>query len=58
MADEHDIPRTVSAQVMSWFGEINEPEGRWKMDVDVVVREAGLGILKESKVLISNNIVF
>lgn len=50
LADEHDVPRTVSVQVMGWFGDINELEGRWTMNVDAVVREAGLGILKESKV--------
>ncbi|KAE9410644.1 hypothetical protein BT96DRAFT_1012143 [Gymnopus androsaceus JB14] len=49
LADEHDVPRTVSAQVMGWFGDINELEGRWTLNVDAVVREAGLGILKESK---------
>ncbi|KAE9399044.1 hypothetical protein BT96DRAFT_994320 [Gymnopus androsaceus JB14] len=49
LADEHDVPRTVSVQVMGWFGDINELEGRWTMNVDAVVREARLGILKESK---------
>ncbi|KAJ3989711.1 sister chromatid cohesion protein Dcc1 [Lentinula detonsa] len=49
LADEHDVPRIVSVQVMGWFGEISELEGKWKMDVVAVVREAGLGILKDAK---------
>ncbi|KAF9076722.1 sister chromatid cohesion protein Dcc1 [Rhodocollybia butyracea] len=49
LVDDHDVPRIVSVQVMSWFGDIGDIDGRWKMDVDAVVKEAGLGILKESK---------
>ncbi|KAF8826823.1 hypothetical protein HHX47_DHR5001047 [Lentinula edodes] len=49
LADEHDVPRIVSVQVMGWFGDINEIDGKWKMDVNSVVKEAGLGILKDAK---------
>lgn len=48
MADEHEIPREVSGQVISWFGPIKE--GLWEMDVNAVVAEIGLGILRHYKV--------
>lgn len=47
MADEHEIPREVSGQVISWFGPIKE--GLWEMDVNAVVAEIGLGILRHYK---------
>ncbi|KAK0453541.1 sister chromatid cohesion protein Dcc1 [Armillaria borealis] len=47
LADVHEVPRTVSTQVMSWFGEIRQ--GIWKMDVTGVVREVGLNILRPFK---------
>ncbi|KAF8913973.1 sister chromatid cohesion protein Dcc1 [Gymnopilus junonius] len=47
LSDDHDVPRTVSTQVMSWFGVITE--GRWKMDVEGVVKEVGLGILRNHR---------
>lgn len=48
LVDEHDIPRQVSNQVMSWFGQVEK--GTWKMDVDAVVAEIGLGIIRHYKV--------
>lgn len=48
LIDEHDIPREVSNQVMSWFGQV---EGTWKMNPDAVVAEIGLGIIRHFKVL-------
>lgn len=48
LADEHDIPREVSDQIMSWFGQVEE--GTWKMDVNTVVAEIGLGIIRHYKV--------
>lgn len=42
--DEHEIPRAVSNQVTSWFGDVQE--GLWKMDADAVIRELGIGILR------------
>lgn len=38
---------------MGWFGEMNLGEGRWKMDVESVVREVGLGTLRHYKVCTS-----
>ncbi|TFK75832.1 hypothetical protein BDN72DRAFT_831276 [Pluteus cervinus] len=47
LADEHEVPRPVSTQVMAWFGEIRG--GKWNMDVKEMVMEAGLGILRNHK---------
>ncbi|KAJ7276481.1 sister chromatid cohesion protein Dcc1, partial [Mycena haematopus] len=47
LADESEISRAVSMQVMAWFGEINN--GVWTMDVEDVLREIGLGILRQYK---------
>ncbi|KAG1829115.1 sister chromatid cohesion protein Dcc1 [Suillus variegatus] len=47
LADEHEIPRAVSKQVMSWFGDVKE--GLWKMDIDAVIRELGVGILRHHR---------
>lgn len=47
MADEHEILREVSGQVISWFGLVKE--GLWEMDVNAVVAEIGLGILRHYK---------
>ncbi|KAJ3710472.1 sister chromatid cohesion protein Dcc1 [Lentinula raphanica] len=57
LADEHDVPRIVSVQVMGWFGDISELEGKWRMDVSAVVREAGLGILKDAKTLNKDDLI-
>lgn len=48
LADEHDVSSVVSTQVMQWFGELKD--GHWKMDVPAVVREVGLGILRNHRV--------
>jgi sister chromatid cohesion protein DCC1 len=50
LANGHEVPRVVSAQVMSWFGDIHQ--GKWKIDVDCVIREVGLGILRNHKVIL------
>ncbi|KNZ81511.1 Sister chromatid cohesion protein DCC1 [Termitomyces sp. J132] len=44
LADDHEVPRSISTQVMSWFGEIED--GKWKMDVSALTKEVGLGILR------------
>lgn len=49
LADGHEVSRAVSTQIMSWFGEIKD--GKWKMDIDTVVREVGLGVLRNHRVL-------
>lgn len=48
LAEEHEISRQVSSQVILWFGVVEND--RWKMDVDAVVKEIGLGILRNHKV--------
>ena len=48
LADADDVPRAVSGQVLGWFGTI--AEGKWAMDARAVVREIGLGILREHRV--------
>ena len=48
LADEHEIPREVTGQVISWFGTVKE--GLWEMDANAVVAELGLGILRHYKV--------
>jgi sister chromatid cohesion protein DCC1 len=48
LADHHEVRRAVSEQVICWFGETNE--GKWAMDVVGVVREIGLGIVRNHKV--------
>lgn len=48
LADEHDMPREVSNQVMSWFGQVED--GMWKMDANALVAEIGLGIIRHYKV--------
>jgi len=45
---EHEISPSVARQVLEWFGEITGG-GRWKMNVDEVIREVGLGILRQHK---------
>jgi sister chromatid cohesion protein DCC1 len=50
--EEHQIPRTVTWQVMEWFGEMvpGANETKWKMDVPAVVKQVGLGVLRPYKV--------
>jgi len=35
--------------VMRWFGEVDVTDERWNMDVEKVVRQVGLGILRQYK---------
>ena len=58
LAEEHEVRREVGRQVLGWFGEIVGEVGagekeRWEMDVECVVREIGLGILRNHKVRFS-----
>jgi len=48
LADDHEVSRAVSEQVMKWFGEIKD--GKWAMDVPSIVKEVGLGILRNHRV--------
>jgi sister chromatid cohesion protein DCC1 len=47
---EHEIRREVTLQVMRWFGEVDAADMLWKMDIEKVVRQVGLGILRQHKV--------
>ena len=47
---EHEVRREVILQVMRWFGEVDAADALWKMDVEKVVRQVGLGILRQHKV--------
>ena len=47
---EHEIRREVTLQVMRWFGEVSDADELWKVDVEKVVRQVGLGILRQHKV--------
>ncbi|KAF9446941.1 hypothetical protein P691DRAFT_803234 [Macrolepiota fuliginosa MF-IS2] len=49
LTEDHEVPRTVSIQLMAWFGEIGESEGKWKMDVGAVLKEVGIGILRQHR---------
>jgi sister chromatid cohesion protein DCC1 len=48
LAENHEVSRVVSTQIMSWFGVIKD--GRWEMDVEAIVKEMGLGILRNHRV--------
>ncbi|KDQ29374.1 hypothetical protein PLEOSDRAFT_1039342 [Pleurotus ostreatus PC15] len=47
LADEDEIPLSVTHQIMAWFGEVNLREDKWAADVKLIVREIGLGLLRE-----------
>ena len=47
---EHEVRREVTLQVMRWFGQVDVTDEWWKMDVEKVVRQVGLGILRQYKV--------
>ncbi|KDQ53546.1 hypothetical protein JAAARDRAFT_197354 [Jaapia argillacea MUCL 33604] len=56
LLEEHEIRREVCRQVMLWFGQITperttgeKKEEKWSMDVESVVKEIGLGILRNHK---------
>ena len=39
---EHEIRCAVTLQVMRWFGQVDDADERWEMDVQKVVGEVGL----------------
>ncbi|KAF8897615.1 sister chromatid cohesion protein Dcc1 [Infundibulicybe gibba] len=47
LADEHEVARSVSVQVMQWFGTVKE--GKWAVNIQALVKEIGVGILREHK---------
>ncbi|KAI0000385.1 sister chromatid cohesion protein Dcc1 [Russula vinacea] len=46
---EHEVRREVTLQVMRWFGQVDGADERWEMDIEKVVRQVGLGILRQHK---------
>lgn len=48
LEDDHEIKREVTSQVMSWFGDVILD--KWKMDVNAVLKQVGLGILRAYRV--------
>ncbi|KAN0111869.1 hypothetical protein V8E52_008075 [Russula decolorans] len=44
---EHEVRREFTLQVMHWFGHVDDADERWEMDVEKVVRQVGLGILRQ-----------
>ncbi len=47
---EHEVKREVTLQVMGWFGEVDAENELWNVDVEKVVRQVGLGVLRQHKV--------
>lgn len=58
LQSDHEIPRDVCLEIMSWFGEVSEAADQppssaatvWRMDVDAVVKQIGIGILSAYRV--------
>jgi sister chromatid cohesion protein DCC1 len=46
---EHEVRRSVTSQVMGRFGQVDDADERWKMEVEKVVRQLGVGILRQYK---------
>lgn len=49
LADDHDVPRAVSEQIITWFGDTKD--GKWRMDILAIVKEIGHGILRNYRVI-------
>jgi hypothetical protein len=43
--------------VMRWFGQVDDADERWKMDAEKVVRQVGLGILRQYKITLVSEIL-
>lgn len=50
LADEHEVPRTVTLQLLAWFGELDESGGKWKMNTVSILKEVGIGLLRHHRV--------
>lgn len=48
LADDHEVSRAVSEQILDWFGDTKD--GKWSMDILAIVKEIGLGILRNYRV--------
>ncbi|VDB96177.1 unnamed protein product [Peniophora sp. CBMAI 1063] len=51
LESEHDVRREVTVQIMQWFGDVSGAKGEqlWSMDVSGVVRQIGLGLLRNHR---------
>lgn len=47
LANDHEVSQTVTKQIIAWFGEVEDD--KWKIDVQAVVREMGLNLLREHR---------
>jgi Sister chromatid cohesion protein Dcc1 len=47
LESEYEVRQEVTLQVMRWFGQVDDVDERWKMDFEKVVRQVGLGILRQ-----------
>lgn len=48
LAEDHEVPTAVSEQIIAWFGDTKE--GKWDVDIVAIVKEIGLGILRNYRV--------
>lgn len=53
LAQDHEVPRAVSMQLLAWFGDVDEAQGSWTMDVQAVVKEVGIGLMRHHRVSLS-----
>ncbi|KAH8992849.1 sister chromatid cohesion protein Dcc1 [Lactarius hatsudake] len=49
LEDEHEVKREVTLQVMRWFGQVDAGNVSWNVDVEKLVRQVGLGVLRQHK---------
>jgi sister chromatid cohesion protein DCC1 len=56
LQDEHDIPRSVTEQVMGWFGALDMDAGTWSMNAEALVKQIGIALLNPHKVLSSHEL--
>ena len=47
---DHEVKREVTLQVMRWFGEVDAENESWNVAVEKVVRQVGLGVLRQHNV--------
>ncbi|KAI9442354.1 sister chromatid cohesion protein Dcc1 [Lactarius indigo] len=49
LEEEHEVKREVTLQVMRWFGQVDVENESWNVDVEKVVRQVGLGVLRQAQ---------
>jgi hypothetical protein len=55
---EHEVRREMALQAMRCFGQVDDADGQWKMDVEKVVRQVSLGILRQYRVGFGERFLF